>query len=92
MGKIPNRQLKAQEKQSNNDTRQVPTRKNKRKFRLNLGPLRVYIDDEFEELIQDELEPGLTPVRRRLLLMKAVPLGLVAWVTDIVSIFVQVSK
>ena len=91
MGK-PSRKLKTRNDQPHNDNKRLPTRKKKRKVRLNLGPLKLYIEDEFEDLIVDEADGQITPARRRMLLLKAVPLGLIAWATDVVSIFVHIAK
>jgi hypothetical protein len=93
MGNKPTRKLKTGPKPPLNDNKRSPTRqKKKRKFRLNLGPLRLYIEEEFEDLVQDEADGEITPRRRHMLFLKAVPLGLIAWVTDLVSIFVHLSR
>jgi hypothetical protein len=63
----------------------------RRRWRLRLGPLALYVQDEFEDLLQ---EPRKTEDDRKRLptIVKALPLGAVLWVTDVVDIFVHVSS
>jgi hypothetical protein len=65
-----------------------PVAKRTRKVRLQLGLFRLYIDDEFEELAREGEDLGNSGRRRGL---RALPLGLIIWATDVASIFVHLA-
>jgi len=67
-------------------------RRKKRKWRFHIGPVKIYVDDEFEEIGNDDSKSKPTQSRRRFLLLKSVPLGLVVWVTDVISIAVHLGS